>query len=149
MKSLTLASKPASPQKMSCSGLEDSTFFDSLKWAMALTFLSLNLENRQKPLFFGGYLKKNFEDHFFFDNTCALCPWSWHRTILFLALRGSVLEKLVLGLRFFCVLVHGLEGCVLDSISDKKKAKADLHFETKKNQDLNAPLRVHRKKKKT
>ena len=45
------------------------------------------------------------------------CPWLWPRPILSLALRDSVLEKLVLGfgLEFFSVL--GLKHCVLDSRS--------------------------------
>ena len=34
--------------------------------------------------------------------------------------RGSVLEKAVLGLGFFCVLSFGLEPYVLDSTSDLK-----------------------------
>ena len=51
---------------------------------------------------------------FFFGEHLRLCPW-------FLASRGSVLGKAVLGLGFFCVLGLGLEPCVLDSTTDAYK----------------------------
>ena len=56
---------------------------------------------------------------FFLENTClcVLSPWFWHRALLSLASRGSVIGRAVLGFEFFCVL--GLEPCVLDSTSDQ------------------------------
>ena len=44
---------------------------------------------------------------FFFGEHLRLCPWPWPRASLFLASRGSVLGRAVLG----------LEPCVLDSTS--------------------------------
>ena len=65
--------------------------------------------NRRSP--------KNFFEDLFFREHLRLCPWPWPRAFLFLASRGSVLGKAVLGLGVFCVL--GLEPCVLDSTSGK------------------------------
>ena len=65
--------------------------------------------------------QKLFGDLYFFWKTlapCVLSSWPWPRALLSLASRGSVLEKSVLGLGFFCVLGLGLNGCVLDSASD-------------------------------
>ena len=68
--------------------------------------------------FFGGRLKKNFEDLLFIfclENTCACvlglehsCPWPQE---------GLSSEGLSLASDFFCVL--GLEPCVVDSTSGK------------------------------
>ena len=65
-------------------------------------------------------LKKNFEDLFFFENTCVcvLGPWPWPREGLSLALAS----------KFFCILGLGLEPCVLDSTSDFYKASVAQIF---------------------
>ena len=59
--------------------------------------------------FFGDHLKIFFEDVFFSENTCRLCPWLWPQ-------EGLFSEGLSLASDFF-VLGLGLEPCVLDSIS--------------------------------
>ena len=61
---------------------------------------------------------------------CVLGPWPWPRLFLSLASRGSVLEKSVLDLGFFCVLGLGLEGCVLDSTSGMSNKSAVSLFWT-------------------
>ena len=58
---------------------------------------------------------KKFWRPFFLDNTCGCVVGPCARAFVSLASRGSVLEKAVLGLGFFCIL--GLELCVLDSTS--------------------------------
>ena len=60
----------------------------------------------QKPLVrLGNRLKNFFLKIFFFWRTLAavslIGPWPWPRAFLFLASRGSVLEKAVLGPGFF------------------------------------------------
>ena len=59
----------------------------------------------------GDRLKKILEtfsfDFLFLENTCRMCPWSWPREDMSLALASE----------FFCVHGLGLEPCVLESTS--------------------------------
>ena len=97
--------------KMSCSRLEDSTVFDSLKMGHGHDLLFFYFGNRQKPrgkfgknFFFWRSLAKFFGSLlflFFFGEhlrLVSLVPWPWPRAFLALASRGSVLEKSILGL---------------------------------------------------
>ena len=96
------------------------TFFFFL-FRRTLDFLGKIGVSSRKDLFFWRLPKKFFWVPFFFvENTCSLCSWPWPRAFLPLASKGSVSRTPVLGLGrriFFCVLGHGLEGCVLDSTS--------------------------------
>ena len=121
MKSLALASRPQVLENQPVLGPRTALFFDLLKFCGAL-------EKFFGKGFFVEIAGKIFVKTFFFfflESTC-LCvvgpwPWPWPRELLSLASRGSVLGKAVLGLGlgFFCVLVLGLEPCVLDSTSGK------------------------------
>ena len=98
--------------KMSYPLLEDSTFFVSLKMShghdLFFTLLGKSAKTSWKiwkEFFFWRSPEKNFGGLFFGGRTLAPCV---------LGLEKSVPS---LGLGFFCV--HGLEGCVLDSISAK------------------------------
>ena len=94
----------SSPQKLACPRLEDSTFFELLKYC----------RSPEKKFLEGGFYwrtPENFFEQFFFfmENTCACVfgPWPWPRAFLSLSL--------ALASDFFCVLGLGLEPCVLDS----------------------------------
>ena len=92
---------------MPCPRLEDNTFFDSLKMGYGndLIFSFKNPQNFAELLrFFCTQNNRKFANH----KLEKLYPWPWSRPFLSLASKGSVLEKLVLG----------LERRVLDSISD-------------------------------
>ena len=94
-------------------------FADRLKKNFRRRFLPENAWKKfWRPLIFFFFFEiawKRFLKTFFFENTCACVLGPWPRVFLFLASRGSVLGRAVLGLGFFCVL--GLQPCVLDSTS--------------------------------
>ena len=90
----------SSPRKLACPRLEDSTFFEWLK------FCRSPQKKFYKTFFFWRSPEKNFED-LFFDNTCTCVLGPWPRAFLSLASRGSVLGRAVLGLGlqfFLCPL---------------------------------------------
>ena len=95
---LGLGLEVSSPRKLPCPRLEDSTFFELLKFCRSP-------EKKLWTKFFTSErLKIFFEDLFFCgENTyaCALGPWPWPRAFLSLASRGSVLVRAALGLGFF------------------------------------------------
>ena len=103
-----LGLEASSPRKLPCPRSKTAIFFELLKFCRSLKKIFENL-------FFGDCLKRPFL--FFFGEYLRLCPWSWPRAFLFLASRGSVLERAVLGFGLFCVLGLGLEHCVLDFTS--------------------------------
>ena len=143
LKSLSLkvkfsASKPASPR------IEDSTIFWLVKNGPRSCALLFHLragasqrtcETKFWRPFLGRTLEfwENFENFWaktFFlggrwGRTLPRCVLgNWPQVFLFMALRGSVLERCFLGLGLFCVLGH--EPCVLDSISAKQ---FDIYFD--------------------
>ena len=104
----------SSPWSWSLKSLKSSSIF----WIVKILWSTW--KNFWKTFFSGHRLKNFCEDLFFFlGNTCAcvLGPWPW--AFLFLASKGSVLGRVLLGLNpgFFYDFGLGLEPCVLDSIS--------------------------------
>ena len=107
VKFLALASKPQFLENWPVLGSRTALFFELLKVCGAP-------EKFFEKRFFLEIARKIFlKTFFFFLRALALVS---------LASRGSVLGRAVLGLglRFFCVLVLGLEPCVLDSTSDNE-----------------------------
>ena len=111
---LGLGLEASSPRKLACPRLEDSTFFELLKFCGAL-------EKFFGKRFFVEIAWKIFvKTFFFFRRALALvslvlglehtCPWP--RECL-----SSERLSLALASDFFCVLGLGLEPCVLDSTS--------------------------------
>ena len=111
---LDLGLEASSPRKLACPRLEDSTVF----WIVKILWSAWKIF--WKTFFCGDRLKNFCEDLFFFWRALALVS-------LVLGLEHSCLwpreclssERLSLALAsvFFCVLVLGLEPCVLDSTS--------------------------------
>ena len=89
-------------------------FVDCLKKILKGVFYWRTPEKFFKDFFFLRSPEKNFWRPFL-ENTCACVLGLWPWAFLTLTSKGSVLERAVIGLGFFCVLGLGLEPRVLDS----------------------------------
>ena len=118
VKSLALASKPASPRKFPVLGSRIAIFFDLVKMGQGHDKFCFVLKSAREPakFFLTTFRAKTF---FLFLlrplPLCVLglehsCPWPR---------KGLHSERLSLASDFFCVLGLGLEPCVLDSTSAK------------------------------
>ena len=114
-----LGLEASSPRKLPCPRLKDSSTFKPLTFCWKTTE---TLRKICEDLFWFSSiedcLKKNFEDLFFWENTCAcvLCTWPWSRAFLSLASGGSVLEGAVLTSDFFVSLASSFVSSTLPLI---------------------------------